>query len=46
MYAIAVGAGGENGTPQRLPGLPGLPGSVSLSQPVQQGGCGRPAAKA
>ncbi|MCT8269929.1 hypothetical protein [Xanthomonas translucens] len=43
MYAIAVGAGGENGTPQRLPGLPG---SVSLSQPVQQGGCGRPAAKA
>ncbi len=35
VYAIPVGAGGETGTPQRLPGLPG---SVTLIQPAQQGG--------
>lgn len=35
VYAIAVGAGGETGTPQAIPGLPG---SVTLIQPAQQGG--------
>lgn len=35
VYAIAVGANGETGAPQPIPGLPG---SVSLIQPAQQGG--------
>jgi diguanylate cyclase (GGDEF)-like protein len=35
VYAIAVGAGGRTGTPQRIADLPG---SVTLIQPAQQGG--------